>query len=499
MRGRHREKVAELRQHQVEPQGSPRLMSAAFVTRLKSSRIVRGISANVYSQLVQTALQLLSVPIYATHWGLATYGAWLVIFTVPNYLAFADFGFAAAAANDMTVSVARGDRAAAIETFHAVRAAMAGICSILLLVCVAAVYCIPDRSLAFVSGLSHVQARHAILMLAAYGVLSIQNSVSLAAFRSIGKYATGTYLHTSIHFAENLGALIVVSLGGNIETAAATYLTVGLVGTAVRMVWLRAQAGWLVYFSRRVSFGQVRRLMNPALAVLALPVAQALFLQGTVAVVGLAAGSAAVPAFTTVRTLSRIGLQLTMIVNNAVVPEFTMAALDHTRRARLAFMSIASSAVILVPMFLVVVVGGPLVLKLWTHGAIHAPYALIVLMALTMVVNGGWMPISNLIFALNRHSQYSYYYLAAAAGSVMLSYPLVKWLGSPGAALSLLGLDCVMFARVWMGAMALKVFDPKEVWETAVTEGARLRQACSGFAARMGFVKPPGREPPRPR
>lgn len=473
-------------------------MSAAFVTRLKSSRIVRGIGANVYSQAVQTALQLLSVPIYATHWGLATYGAWLVIFTVPNYLAFADFGFAAAAANDMTVSVARGDRAAAVETFHAVRAAMAGICSILLLVCVAAVYCIPDRSLAFVAGLSHLQARYAILMLAAYGVLSIQNSVSLAAFRSIGKYATGTYLHTSIHFAENLGALIVVSLGGNIETAAATYLTVGLVGTAVRMVWLRVLAGWLVYFSWRVSFGQVRRLMNPALAVLALPVAQALFLQGTVAVVGLAAGSAAVPAFTTVRTLSRIGLQLTMIVNNAVVPEFTMAALDHTRRARLAFMSIASGAVILVPMFLVVVAGGPLVLKLWTHGAIHAPYALIVLMALTMVVNGSWMPISNLIFALNRHSQYSYYYLAAAAGSVILSYPLVKWLGSPGAALSLLALDCVMFARVWTGAMAMNVFDPKEVWETAVTEGARLRQACSGFAARMGFVKPPPREsPPR--
>src|ERR1700683_4236902 len=107
-------------------------MSAALFTRLRNSRIVRGISANVYSQLVQTALQLLSVPIYATHWGLATYGAWLVIFTVPSFLPFADFAFAAAAANDMTVSVARGNRGAAIETFHAVRAAMAGICSILL-------------------------------------------------------------------------------------------------------------------------------------------------------------------------------------------------------------------------------------------------------------------------------------------------------------------------------------------------------------------------------
>jgi O-antigen/teichoic acid export membrane protein len=468
------------------------MSAAAFLTRLKNSRIVRGISANVYSQLVQTALQLLSVPILATHWGLETYGAWLIIFTVPNYLAFADFGFAAAAANDMTVSVARGDRAAAIETFHAVRAAMAGICLILLLLCVAAVYAIPDHSLAFVSSVSHDQARYAILMLAAYGVLSVQNSVSLAAFRSIGKYATGTYLHTTIHFVENLCALVVVFLGGSIEAAAATYLLVGIAGIAVRMVWLRAQAGWLVYFSWRVSLGQVRRLLHPALAVLALPMAQALFLQGTVAVVGLAAGAAVVPAFTAVRTLSRIGVQLTMIVNHAVIPEFTMAAaaVDHVRRAKLAFMSIASSAVILLPMFVVIVGGGPLILKLWTHGAIHAPYTLIVVMALTMVVNGVWYPISNLIFALNRHSQYSYYYLAAAAGSVLLSYPLVKWLGSPGAALSLLTLDCVMFARVWTAAMALEVFDPKEVYDTAVAEGARLRLAWSKFALRKGKVSP---------
>jgi O-antigen/teichoic acid export membrane protein len=476
-------------------------MSAAFLTRLKNSRIVRGVGANVYSQLVQTALQLLAVPILATHWGLQTYGAWLIIFTVPNYLAFADFGFAAAAANDMTVSIARGDRAAAIETFHAVRAAMAGICLVLLILCAAAVYCIPAGSLAFVSGISHEQARHAILMLCAYGVLSVQNSVSLAAFRSIGKYATGTYLHNSIHLAENLGALIVVSLGGNIEAAAATYLLFSLVGIVVRMVFLRVQAQWLAFFSWRVSFGQIRRLLHPAFAVLALPLAQALFLQGTVAVVGLAAGAVAVPAFTAVRTLSRVGVQLTMIVNHAVLPEFTMAAaaVDHKRRARLAFMSIASSMLILLPMFLGVVFLGPLVIQLWTHGTIHAPYALIVVMALTMVVNGTWTPISNLIFALNRHSQYSYYYLAAAAGSVLLSYPLVRWLGSTGAALSLLALDCVMFGRVWAGARALEVFDPREVYDTAMVEGSRLRLMLSNYTARKGRNdQSPPVDPPQP-
>jgi O-antigen/teichoic acid export membrane protein len=332
-------------------------------------------------------------------------------------------------------------------------------------------------------------------------VLSVQNSVSLAAFRSIGKYATGTYLHNSIHLAENLGALIVVSLGGNIEAAAATYLLLSLVGIVVRMVFLRVQAQWLVYFSWQVSFGQIRRLLHPALAVLALPLAQALFLQGTVAVVGLAAGAAAVPAFTAVRTLSRVGVQLTMIVNHAVLPDFTMAAaaVDHKRRARLAFMSIASSMLILLPMFFAVVILGPMVVKLWTHGAIHAPYALIVVMALTMVVNGTWSPISNLIFALNRHSQYSYYYLAAAAGSVLLSYPLVRWIGATGAALSLLALDCVMFRRVWAGARALKVFDPREVYETARIESARLRLVLSNYTTRKGRNgQSPPLEPPQP-
>ena len=45
-------------------------MPVPLLDRLRNSRVMRGISANLYSQLVQTALQLLSVPILATHWGL---------------------------------------------------------------------------------------------------------------------------------------------------------------------------------------------------------------------------------------------------------------------------------------------------------------------------------------------------------------------------------------------------------------------------------------------
>ena len=393
----------------------------------------------------------------------------------------------------MTHSVARGDRAAAVKTFQAVRTAVAGVCLMAFGICAAVLYSLPDARFAFVTGVSHTHARHAILLLAAYGLLSIQNSVSMAAFRSIGLYATGTYLQNTINLAENLAAFGVVILGGDIEAAAQTYVLCGLIGVTVRMLVLRTRAHWLTHFSWRAPLAEIRRLTPPALAVIALPMALALSLQGTVVVVGMAAGPAAVPAFTAVRTLSRLGVQLTMIVNNAVLPEFTMAvaSVDHARRARLAFLSLAASAAILTPMFFVVIGAGPLILELWTHGVIHAPYPLIVVMALTMLVNGTWFPISNLIFALNRHSLYSYYYLAAAGAAVLVCYPLVGLFGSPGAALSLLLLDCVMFHRVWVSAMRLDVFDPKEVYGVAVAEAARIRTAIARAGVRIGFIKPP--------
>jgi len=172
-----------------------------------------------------------------------------------------------------------------------------------------------------------------------------------------------------------------------------------------------------------------------------------------------------VPAFTAVRTLSRLAIQITSVVNHAIMPEFTVAAarLDHSRKARLAFLSIITSAIVLTPMFLVVVPGGKLIIRLWTHGTIQPTFGLILVMAVSMVINGLWHPISILILALNRHAQFSYYYLIAAAGSVLMSYPLVRLMGPMGAGISLVLLDGTMFARVWTVAVRLDVINSRDL------------------------------------
>jgi O-antigen/teichoic acid export membrane protein len=145
-------------------------------------------------------------------------------------------------------------------------------------------------------------------------------------------------------------------------------------------------------------------------------------------------------------------------------------------------------------MFVAIVLAGPLVIRIWTHGIIHAPYALIVLMAATMVVNGIWLPISNLIFALNRHALFSYWYLASAAVSVLLTYPLVRWIGPPGAGVSLLLLDGNMLIRVWSVAVRIKVFDPRALQQVGRRE---LRGLLSKYVGRK-IANSSHAEPPPP-
>jgi O-antigen/teichoic acid export membrane protein len=441
------------------------ISKSGILNRFRRSTLSGGIAANAYAQAVQVVIQIVAVPVLAAHWGLSAYGIWLMLFTVPSYLALSDFGFASAAANHMTVSVARGDRNAAIDTFQATRVTVLCIALLIFGICTAAVYGLSDRYLASVQEVTHGHSRQVVLLLTGYGLLSLQNGVTMAGFRSTGFYGFSTFILANIQLAEFLTAVTVVALDGGIGAAALAYFSVRLIGSAALAIALKHKVPWLPAMARPSSLSSVRMLVSPAIATMALPAAQALFLQGTVLVVGWAAGSSAVPAFTAVRTLSRLAIQLTSVVNHAIMPEFTVAVarLDHSRKARLAFLSVITSAIVLVPLFLVVVPGGKLIIRLWTHGTIQPTFGLILAMAIVMVINGFWHPISILILALNRHAHFSYHYLVAAAGSVLISYPMVRLMGPVGAGISLMLLDGFMFARVWIVAVRLDVINSRDL------------------------------------
>ncbi len=433
--------------------------------RMASSRLVTGTMAGIYGQVIQLFIQLVSVPVMATHWGLAGYGSWLILFTVPSLLALGDFGLTTAGANTMTEAAARGDHAAAARIYAALRlvtlvigGAVFGLAALYVLV-------LAPHGLDFAQGFAQGQAGLTMLMLMGYGFLALQNGVSLAGFRAADAFASSGTLYQSVILAEALGAIVAAALGYGPLAVASAYLGARLAGSVVLALYLRRVAPWLRTAPWTAPWVELRPLLAPAMAALAMPAGNAVLYQGAVMAIGAACGTAAVPAFTTVRTLSRTALQFAYRFNTASMPRYTVASAlgDEAAKARLVFINLAVAVALVVPAAVGILLLGQAVIGLWTRGTIHADLALLAVMVGAMLGDAAWQPMANLIMAINRHARFTYVFLVSAALAVGAGYALALSGGAAhGAermAWALLVQEAVMVIWVWRLLVTMGIYD----------------------------------------
>lgn len=449
------------------------------LAHLSGSGLVASIGATGTSQIVQLLIQLATVPVLAHSWGLGAYGSWLILFTLPAYLAAGDFGFIGAAANDMSHAVAQDRLDDARHTYSTMRVALGAIIAVLLPVFAALAFG-PERALLdFAEPAASGHAAMVVTLLGAYGLVGLYNQLAAAGLRAAGHYAQGVYRVSLIALAEAGLALAVAGAGGGMVAVAATYLAVRLAGTLSLSLLLGRLAPWLGEWGWRISLAELRRLAKPAAAMAVLPAAMAISLQGMVVVVGAAAGAAAVPAFTATRTLTRVAVQVVGIVNHASMPDFTVACAkgQTERKADLAALTVITSLLVLIPAaFAVVALGQPLIL-LWTGGLIHAGTGLIVAMTLVMVCHGTWRALGNLILAMNEHHRFSYHFLALSLLAMPLGYFLARQMGAAGGGYALAMADAGLLAIVTRHAIALGIVTPHSLHHAPARVITMMRRA----------------------
>ena len=431
-----------------------------------ASPLVRNIGASGFSQIANLATQLTLVPILAWHWGLETYGVWLILFSLPYVLTAADLGLAVASGNDMTAAVALGRREEAMHTFQTMQAALLAIClAIFALIAWLAVGPL-NHLLDFAQGPSGGHAVATLMMLVSYGLLAQLISAVHSGMRATGNFAKSTNFVTLLYLGEAGAAAAVAIFGGTILHAAAVYAVGHLIGAVGLYFVLRRQAPWLRTFPCRPSWAELRRLAPAALAMLCLPLSYALSIHGPTLVLGAFAGAAVVPIFTTVRIATRAFVQIPMIVAYSAMPIFTVATAqgDEARRAELVSLALVTSLCVLVPAAIGLIAFGQELIALWTGGVIEPPRALITTLAVGMVLLGTWWPLSVLVMAINEHARYTYVFLALSAAAVGLAAVLAKPLGALGAAYAALALDVLMLVWILIQTRRLGLID----WATLV-------------------------------
>jgi O-antigen/teichoic acid export membrane protein len=429
-------------------------------------RVFTGLWANLYNQSVTVAVQLITVPVLLHAWGTVAYGEWLMLYALPGFLVLTNLGFSQPAANDMTVKVAAGDRRGALIVFQSLTGLLYMVAVVGTLFCGAILWLLPIGEWLDFQTLSTDAVRWVLLLLAAQVFLLLLDGATHAGFRANGEYAQHVAMQATAKLLQFGGIWITVLLGGGAIHAAAAFFIVRLFLTPIFAAVLILRHRWISYGVAHASIGELRRLLRPSLASMAFPIGNAMNIQGMVLVVGAVLGPAAVVAFTTLRTMTRLALQMVVVVSRAAEPELARAygANDrylmtslYTHALRAGFWLSAMAALSLLSL------GAP-ILEAWTQGKVQMDRALFWWLLASAVATTLWNSPLAVLRSANRHLHAASVFVLAATVSVGAAWVLLQLtVDLSYAGMALLIMDGVMALYVASAAARLLAANATEL------------------------------------
>jgi len=413
--------------------------------------LLRNLTSQLFTRLFSNiGVRLLQVPILLRALGGDDYGRWLLLSTVPAWLALSNLGFGTVAGNGMLMSVASGDLKRASTCYAAAWKAALLATAVLLTPVLAGTLLMPVEHWVGIGSDRAWEVRTGLCYLCLSVLLSLFTEVLSLRLRAGRRSDAAAYLNGLQLWVELLLVGWVAWVGAGFDRLGLANLASTVVGILLTFVAGRGLLPGLRFDRRAAGRRDVFGLLRQGLQYQSLPMGHALILQGQLMAVHAALGSAAVAVFGTTRTLVRLASQSTELVNHSVWPEMSrlFGRGETERAARLHRLSvIASLATALVASLVLGVAGRPLY-AWWTDGILDVDGSLLLCLLASVPFNALWYTSSMVHLSCNRYGGLAWRYLAAAALSLAACRVMASAFGLPGAALSTLVCDALMIPFV---------------------------------------------------
>jgi O-antigen/teichoic acid export membrane protein len=370
----------------------------------------------------------------------------MIVNSIPAYLSFSNVGFGSVAGNEMTMLVARDDRAAALRVFQSCWWLILIICTATIVLLSGTLYYLPASRLLKLTTLGEADTKWIIFYLGVSVLLGQLEQLLQSAYRAIGRYPYGTFIKNMFSlfaFGCMIGAVI---LGAGARMTALVFAAVNVAITIFFCFLVRRDIPWIEYGWQHASFTEIRKLARPAFAYMGFPLGNALSLQGSLLAVGYALGPIDVVIFSTARTVSRVALQMVQMVNNTFEPEMSIAFGAGNYELTRTLLRRACQLALLVALVLVLVMlsFGPWFLVHWTGGHVPPSRPLLSILLVVVVLYSLWSTSGTLMTSTNQHQRLATYYILGTSVACVLCYLLARAYGLYGAAASLLINEIVM-------------------------------------------------------
>ncbi len=409
-------------------------------------RLLLGFITNWIGKLASTLIQFVQIPVFLHFWITPLYGEWMIVTSIPNYLSFTNSGFGTVAGNEMTMLVARDDRPNALRVFQSCWWFITIICLVTILLLSGALYYLPAARILKLTHITESDTKWIIFYLGVSVLFGQLEQLLQSAYRSVGRYAYGSFLKTLFSLAAFASTIIAVILGCGPRITALVFAATNLICTVILCIMVHRDMPWIKFGWGYASFAEIRKLARPAIAYMGFPLGNALSLQGSLLAVGYALGPVAVVVFSVARTVSRVALQMVQMVNNTFEPEMSLAygAGDYPLTRTLLRRACQLALLIAIAIVIVVITLGPWFLTHWTSGHVPPSRPLLSILLLAVVFYALWSTSATLITSTNQHQRLATYYIIGTSLTCICCFFFARAWGLYGAAASLLISETVM-------------------------------------------------------
>jgi O-antigen/teichoic acid export membrane protein len=296
--------------------------------------------------------------------------------------------------------------------------------------------------------------------------------VAESGYRCDGHFASGTFWGTILRLAEVAATTTVAVLGGSLLGVAFAWLTTRCLGTVGYALLLRRKSPWIQYGIRHARVETIKQLAAPAFGFIAFPVGYSLSLQGLAIVIGVLLGPVAVVAFSTLRTLSRLSVQLIGVIKNSLWPELSRAFGngDISLARRLHRRACQASIGFSILGGLLLWISGPFIYHVWIGHRVPFDATCFHVLLLVTVTNSLWDTSAVIPISTNDHVRISVAFVGTSALSLGIASILIPRMGIVGAATALVATD------IWMTGLVLR------------TTLSQVQDSVSTFAAALFSV-----------
>jgi O-antigen/teichoic acid export membrane protein len=391
------------------------------------------------SRASSTLIQLIQLPVFLHFWSMQLYGDWIVVTGIPTYLSFSTTGFGSVAGNEMTMMVARDDRAGALRVFQSCWWLIAMLCGSIIFLLSGALYYLPAARLLDIGNISETDTRWIIFYLGISVLFGQLEQLLQSAYRSIERYAYGSFVKSLMALTAFALTLAAVALHQGPRVIALVFACANIFGTLFLALLVKRDIPWIQFGWNHASTAEVRALVRPAIAYMCFPIGNAMNIQGTQMAVNYALGSTSVVIFSAARTVSRAALQMVQLVNSTFEPEITIAfgakkiALTRTLHRRACQLALIVALAIVAGLMTI----GPWFLSHWSRGNVPPSSGLLSILLLVVIFYALWSTSSTLMTATNQHQKMAVVYVIATAVTCAVCFFLAHWKGLFGAAAAL--------------------------------------------------------------